>query len=450
MICTRNLKARTYWTFLKRGLNEDYAKQILTCESLEAATRVIREYDRFRAERQSDPKPNVSFAETIPHLTGQTPLSLPKGPLTRKDDLPATSTPRPATIDRRYAQRQQNCFVCNQTGHYANECPNRQQINRPAVTQNQGTGPNPPPPQRPYVLRQRQHIDYNENRRNKPQQPVSFVRELIGQTPDLRPGWMQGPPSSPYQGPPEDPAHDDNDPRRCATVFEVEEELVTDNVWDNGEQEDSPHSDASSLTFFSCNRTTPAPINKSPQIELGELPIVILRVGAYKVKALMDSGAVLTAISSQLASLISQRWYAWEGAALKLADGKQATPMGVITVELELDRKVTRMPVAIFQNMGIDVILGTNFMSAMDIVLMAGRRKWFFFEDLEVKYDMNLGLEKSVGPYLVERRQVADRGIKRPTETHLRGRIRRSNSSIERQFMAHHLRPLRRLLTKTR
>ena len=198
-------------------------------------------------------------------------------------------------------------------------------------------------------------------------------------------------------------------------------------MWSNGEEdEDNRQSNASSLTFlpltfFSCDRSAPTPTNRSPQIELGDLPIVILRVGPYKVKALMDSGAVLTAISSELASLISQRWHAWEGADLKLADGKQARPLGVITVELELSRKVMQMPVAILQKMGIDVILGTNFMGAMDIVLMAGRRRWFFFEDLEVKYNMNLGLEKSVGPYLVERREVANTGVKRPTTNPFKG-----------------------------
>ena len=114
--------------FLKRGLNESYAKQVLNCESMDSATREIREYDRFRAERRAENRPSVTFADAVPQLSGQTLLVFPKGQLSRKDDLPATSTPRPISVERRYQVRQQNCFACGETGHYASAFPNAQSV----------------------------------------------------------------------------------------------------------------------------------------------------------------------------------------------------------------------------------------------------------------------------------------------------------------------------------
>ena len=82
---------------------------------------------------------------------------------------------------------------------------------------NRNVGSSQPQPQMSYFLRQKPPIDYNENRRNRPQQTVNFVKELAGIAPDLRPGWMQGQPSQvSYHGPTEEQLMNvEQDPQRC-------------------------------------------------------------------------------------------------------------------------------------------------------------------------------------------------------------------------------------------
>ena len=213
--------------FIKAGLNDEYAACVVTCDDLDATVRAIRSYERrFGTSRK---KPSlVAFNETPAVFSGDTPLTFPQGRLVRGDGRPANSTPRPSPPQQQAKdnQRFQNyqCFVCNEPGHLANECPNKKQRPPQTVPQNQadrGAQPNQTqnraPPRDNYQLRNRPNIDYNERRQYRPRN----VNEIFEANPDLRPHWQQNFESC--NVPPENQPSAAVD-HHCDTVREEEEE----------------------------------------------------------------------------------------------------------------------------------------------------------------------------------------------------------------------------------
>ena len=397
------------YDFIRKGLSLEYAKIIVSCETLATAVKAIKKYDRLKEEAVKGGKtPAVSFSEKPTIFPADTPLPFTASRLKRSDELPASSTPLiPQTP---YRPKTYDCYACGQKGHLANQCPNRQPREGGGGRYSQGH--NQPQQQREYEFRPRSNTNYNEKR---PYNKQAKVNELDDGQVDLRPEWQQE--NNGRRDPTPPPTH------HCETVAEVSDEVDANDMWFGAETAVRSRR-LSGLTLGAVNSTPKGkPVAVSgpdgqPQIEMGGLPIIYIRIGPFKVKALLDSGSVLSAVSPRLAVLLSRNWEAWEGPDLKLADGKPAKPYGVVWTELELDRKVVQMPVAILKDMAVDALLGMNFMGSMDIVLMAGRKRYFLFEDLSITYNMNSGLmSEHSSHYETCRKKEADYGVAMPTES---------------------------------
>jgi hypothetical protein len=86
-------------------------------------------------------------------------------------------------------------------------------------------------------------------------------------------------------------------------------------------------------------------------------------------------------------------------------------------VDIELSKKVIRMLVAIVGNMGTEVILGTDFMTPMDVVLCLGRTHYFFFEDIHISHKAKLPEYKNENDYLIVKNKNSKEGVAIPDKS---------------------------------
>jgi hypothetical protein len=103
-------------------------------------------------------------------------------------------------------------------------------------------------------------------------------------------------------------------------------------------------------------------------VDLGEVPVVHMRVEKWRVSSLIDTGSAITAITPYLAFLTRKTWYPWLNGSVRVADGRTASPIGVMEVEIEFLGKCIFMPVAIMPGLSSDVIIGNDFNTPMNIV----------------------------------------------------------------------------------
>jgi hypothetical protein len=149
-------------------------------------------------------------------------------------------------------------------------------------------------------------------------------------------------------------------------------------------------------------------------VDLGEVPVVHMRIEKWRVSSLIDTGSAITVITPYLAFLTRKTWYPWLNGPLRVADGRTATPMGVMEVEIEFMGKCILMPVAIIPGLSTDVIIGNDFNTPMNIVIMCGTKEIRFGENL------NLGIESQKPPsnpnnYIIWKPTVSTEAIPIPT-----------------------------------
>jgi len=133
-----------------------------------------------------------------------------------------------------------------------------------------------------------------------------------------------------------------------------------------------------------CSCQAPHETDKTIKVNMAHVPVMDCRVDKYKARALIDSGSAITAISPYLAMLTGKTWYPWINRPLRVADGKEAVPIGVLLADIEFLGKCITMPVAIIGGMATDAILGNDFNGPMNVVIMTGIKKIFFKENLNI------------------------------------------------------------------
>ena len=83
--------------------------------------------------------------------------------------------------------------------------------------------------------------------------------------------------------------------------------------------------------------------------------------GDMVVKAVVDTGAVITVISPKLLACTRFQRTAWDGPRIIMANGSTATPLGDSLITVQLHNKFARGKAVIMEIEGIDLLLG-NFL----------------------------------------------------------------------------------------
>lgn len=115
---------------------------------------------------------------------------------------------------------------------------------------------------------------------------------------------------------------------------------------------------------------------------LADVPIVSFRFDKFKCRALVDTGSSITVVRPQIAIQTRRAWLPWSGDSLRVADGREVEPLGVMMAELEFKKKCILMSVAVVNGINTDLILGNNFLAPMDIAIMSGARHISFRSDV--------------------------------------------------------------------
>lgn len=80
------------------------------------------------------------------------------------------------------------------------------------------------------------------------------------------------------------------------------------------------------------------------------------------VKAVVDTGAVITVISPKLLACTNFQMTELEGPRIIMANGSTASPIGATLITVKLHNKVATGNAVVMQMEGIDLLLGNDFL----------------------------------------------------------------------------------------
>lgn len=87
-----------------------------------------------------------------------------------------------------------------------------------------------------------------------------------------------------------------------------------------------------------------------------------VQCGNMMVKAVVDTGAVITVISPKLLACTNFQITEWEGPRVIMANGSTASPIGATLITVKLHNKVATGNAVVMQMEGIDLLLGNDFL----------------------------------------------------------------------------------------
>ena len=87
-----------------------------------------------------------------------------------------------------------------------------------------------------------------------------------------------------------------------------------------------------------------------------------VQCGDMIVKAVVDTGAVITVISPKLLTCTKFQMTAWEGPRIIMANGSTASPLGATLITVQLHNKIAKGKAVVMQMEGIDLLLGNDFL----------------------------------------------------------------------------------------
>ncbi|RWS26144.1 pol polyprotein-like protein [Leptotrombidium deliense] len=114
-----------------------------------------------------------------------------------------------------------------------------------------------------------------------------------------------------------------------------------------------------------------------------DCPIVYTSVNNKRTKTLIDTGSVITAISTNLWKSLDIPMYSWTARKLRVADGRTLEPSGVAEVTVEYHSRPMKIEVAVIDTANPDVILGSDYCRQMGIVVDFETSKVYFKHELE-------------------------------------------------------------------
>jgi hypothetical protein len=87
------------------------------------------------------------------------------------------------------------------------------------------------------------------------------------------------------------------------------------------------------------------------------------------VKAVVDTGAVITVISLKLLACTKCQMTAWEGPRIIMANGSTASPLGFTLITIQLHKKITKGKAVVMEMEGINLLLGNDFLNNLESFL---------------------------------------------------------------------------------
>ncbi|RWS00072.1 hypothetical protein B4U79_16926, partial [Dinothrombium tinctorium] len=101
----------------------------------------------------------------------------------------------------------------------------------------------------------------------------------------------------------------------------------------------------------------------------GTAPRVTVMVNGLKIRGLLDSGSLITVISSELSHRLARPLYWWNLGNLRVADGRAIVPIGITSVMIDFNGRSILMEVAVALKITPPCILGNDFCTKSKLVI---------------------------------------------------------------------------------
>ena len=343
---------------IKKGITDRNTSQLMAgMETCEEIKRHFQKMDIFNANFDSKPTPTnkrgVSAAQSKIRNV-KTPVSTDKQQI---DKIKTAVTTEPSRI---------RCFNCGQTGHLKTQCP--KPINKER--------------QRQEMLRKEQ-LRTGQQFRNEP--TVKAMAEDENENPDSD-EWIDGEPSA-DEGQEED-------------VLTIETQ-----------PDESEPTVVNALQLYGVTAEETMTTAQKLKLKNYLTPSITVIVGGQEIKAMVDTGSVITVISTDLANRQPGTTHPWVGNEVKAIEGNSVTPRGYKVIKITYRKQTYDIPMMVMDRAKPPVILGQNFNIKAGLVLDCKKRRISIHppnKDADLPPD-KLGLDKRKQSASVVKQRETDR-----------------------------------------
>jgi len=91
------------------------------------------------------------------------------------------------------------------------------------------------------------------------------------------------------------------------------------------------------------------------------IPIINIEINKTEVKAILDTGSVISIISEEVFKKLNIPLHAWNIGELKVADGRKITPIGIVRTNVFLAKTIVPLEMAVIKEINVPCILGADF-----------------------------------------------------------------------------------------